>query len=167
MTSENVAHPDLERIGVVGGGQMGSGIAEVCARAGREVIVVESSDAAAPAPRERIARTLDRSTRGGRLTEAEREEVDGRWHVTASLTDLADSDLVVEAIAEDEALKTALFTELDRVVTSRPATTALRVDAVGGELVRCRLPPELLEGPGPRRVPDDVRELRETLRRRR
>jgi dipeptidase E len=57
--------------------------------------------------------------------------------------------------------------ELERIVSSRPAATALRVDAVGGELVRRRVQPELLDAPAPRDVPDDVRELRETLRRRR
>ena len=130
MTSENVARADLERIGVVGGGQMGSGIAEVCARAGREVIVVESSDAAVRAARERIARSLDRSARSGRLTEADREEVDGRLRVTAALADLADSDLVVEAIAEDEKLKTAVFTELDRIVTSPDALLASNTSSI-------------------------------------
>jgi peptidase E len=58
-------------------------------------------------------------------------------------------------------------TELERVVSSRPAATALRYDAVGGELVRRRVEPELLDVRAPRTVPDDVRELRETLRRRR
>jgi peptidase E len=58
-------------------------------------------------------------------------------------------------------------TELERVVTSRPGTTALRCDAVGGELVRRRVRPGLLEAPPARAVPDDVLELRETLRRRR
>ena len=58
-------------------------------------------------------------------------------------------------------------TELERVVSSRPAATALRCDAVGGELVRRRVEPELLAARAPRAVPDDVRELRETLRLRR
>jgi dipeptidase E len=58
-------------------------------------------------------------------------------------------------------------TELERVVSSRPAATALRCDAVGGELVRRRVQPDLLAAPARRQVPDDVRELRETLRRRR
>jgi peptidase E len=57
--------------------------------------------------------------------------------------------------------------ELERVVSSRPAAGALRVDAVGGELVRRRVQPELLDAPSSRTIPDDVRELRETLRRRR
>jgi peptidase E len=58
-------------------------------------------------------------------------------------------------------------TELERVVSSRPTAAALRVDAVGGELVRRCVQPELLDTPSPRAIPDDVRELRETLRRRR
>jgi peptidase E len=58
-------------------------------------------------------------------------------------------------------------TRLERVVSSRPAAAALRCDAVGGELVRRRVEPELLDVRPPRSVPDDVRELRETLRRRR
>ncbi len=58
-------------------------------------------------------------------------------------------------------------TSLERIVSSRPVTTALRVDCVGGELVRRRETPELLEVPDPRGVPDDVLELRDVLRRRR
>jgi len=58
-------------------------------------------------------------------------------------------------------------TELERIVSSRPAATALRCDAVGGELVRRRVQPELLEVQRRREMPDDVREMRETLRRRR
>ena len=58
-------------------------------------------------------------------------------------------------------------TRLERIVSSRPAATALRVDAVGGELVRRRAQPELLEAPPGRRAGDDVRELRDTLRHRR
>lgn len=58
-------------------------------------------------------------------------------------------------------------TELERIVSSRPAATALRVDAVGGELVRRRVQPDLLEAPPAREVSDDIRELRDVLRRRR
>jgi hypothetical protein len=57
--------------------------------------------------------------------------------------------------------------ELERVVCTRPAAGLLRCDAVGGELVRRRLEPEWLDVPAPRTIPEDVRELRDTLRRRR
>jgi peptidase E len=69
--------------------------------------------------------------------------------------------------ADDGAALVYRGTELERVVCSRPAAGVLRCDAVGGELVRRRLGPELLDVPAPRTIPEDVRELRDTLRRRR
>lgn len=96
---------DVERVGIVGCGLMGSGIAEVCARAGRDVVVVETSRSAADAGRERIVRSLARATAAGKLTEAERDAAVGRIAMTTDMDRMTDRDLVVEAVAEDERAK--------------------------------------------------------------
>jgi 3-hydroxybutyryl-CoA dehydrogenase len=106
----------FDSIGVVGGGTMGAGIAEVCARTGSEVVVLEVSDAALDAARGRVETSLGRAVRSGRLEEQARDEVLARISWTTSYDDLADRDLVIEAAPEDEALKLEVFRTLDRVV---------------------------------------------------
>jgi 3-hydroxybutyryl-CoA dehydrogenase len=104
------------RIGVVGGGIMGSGIAEVSARAGYDVLVREVDDAAAEAARLRLDTSLGRAVRAGKFTEADREAASARLSFTTELADLAERDVVIEAVVEDEAEKTAVFRELGRIV---------------------------------------------------
>ncbi|KRB78560.1 3-hydroxybutyryl-CoA dehydrogenase [Nocardioides sp. Root190] len=119
---------DIARVGVVGGGLMGSGIAEVCARAGKDVIVAESSAAAAEAARHRLEASLKRAESRGKIDSA--EEVLARIRVVDDLTALADRDLVVEAILEDEDAKTALFRQLDQIVTSPDAILASNTSSI-------------------------------------
>jgi 3-hydroxybutyryl-CoA dehydrogenase len=106
----------IERVGVVGCGLMGSGIAEVCARAGLDVIVHEIDPAAAERGRERITSSLERAVTAGKLAEADRSSAVASLGFTTDLADLADRDLVIEAAIENEAAKTAIFTQLDAVV---------------------------------------------------
>ncbi|MGW0475672.1 3-hydroxybutyryl-CoA dehydrogenase [Streptomyces coeruleorubidus] len=115
---------DIRRVGVVGCGLMGAGIAEVCARAGLDVVVHEVSPGAADAGRVRITASLDRGVRRGKLTGEERDVALARVRVTPDLTELADRDLLVEAATEDEKTKVELFAELDRVVTREDALLA-------------------------------------------
>ncbi|MFJ7775931.1 3-hydroxybutyryl-CoA dehydrogenase [Streptomyces yangpuensis] len=121
---------DVERVGIVGCGLMGSGIAEVCARAGRDVVVLEATRAAVAAGRERIAGSLERAVASGRLTAAERDAAVGRISVTADPARLADRDLVVEAVAEDERAKLEVFALLDRVVERRDAVLATNTSSL-------------------------------------
>jgi 3-hydroxybutyryl-CoA dehydrogenase len=121
---------DIKRVGVVGGGLMGSGIAEVCARAGLDVIVRETGDAAAAAARARIAESLGRGVRKGKLSEAERGEALRRVAVVTSLQELADRDLVIEAATESPALKARLFEELDATVTRPDAVLATNTSSI-------------------------------------
>ncbi|CAA9286766.1 MAG: 3-hydroxybutyryl-CoA dehydrogenase; 3-hydroxyacyl-CoA dehydrogenase [uncultured Corynebacteriales bacterium] len=109
-----------EAVGVVGSGIMGAGIAEVAARAGCDVLIREVTPELADAGRARIATSLGRAVTRGKLSEADRDATLGRVRVTTELSDLADRDLVIEAIVEDEAVKTALYAELGTVV--RPDT---------------------------------------------
>ncbi|MFF3326721.1 3-hydroxybutyryl-CoA dehydrogenase [Streptomyces sp. NPDC002889] len=113
---------DVERIGVVGCGLMGSGIAEVCARAGRDVVVVEADAGAAEAGRRRITASFDRATAAGKLTAQERDAALARIVTTSDMDRMADRDLVVEAVAEHEQAKLEVFARLD--------STVLRADAI-------------------------------------
>src|SRR5919198_4840168 len=104
------------RIGVVGGGLMGSGIAEVSARAGVDVTVVEADDAAAERARERIEKSLDRGTRSGKLSPEEHATASERIAYSTSVDDLGGSDAAIEAIVENEEAKRAMFQRLDAVL---------------------------------------------------
>ncbi|GAA3804829.1 3-hydroxybutyryl-CoA dehydrogenase [Nocardioides panacisoli] len=104
----------MGRVGVVGGGLMGSGIAEVCARAGRDVVVVESSAPAADAAGARIEKSVRRAAERGKLDDP--DAVLARVRVTTDLDALADRELVIEAIIEAEDAKVELFAQLDKIV---------------------------------------------------
>ncbi|MGZ4762320.1 MAG: 3-hydroxybutyryl-CoA dehydrogenase [Ilumatobacteraceae bacterium] len=103
----------IERVGVVGCGHMGSGIAEVAARAGLDVTVTESSPAAAEAGMARVANSLKRALTSGRLTEADHEATWQRLAFGHEIEALGDCDLVVEAVAEHEPTKLDVFNRLD------------------------------------------------------
>ncbi|AIY19121.1 3-hydroxybutyryl-CoA dehydrogenase [Pimelobacter simplex] len=118
----------IERVGVVGGGLMGSGIAEVNARAGKDVIVVESSPAAVDNARQRLTSSLERAESRGKIESA--AAVLDRIRVVDDLTALADRDIVIEAIVEDEAAKTDLFRRLDEIVTSPDAILASNTSSI-------------------------------------
>jgi 3-hydroxybutyryl-CoA dehydrogenase len=104
------------RIGVVGGGLMGSGIAEVCARASVDVTVVEADAGAAERSRARIEKSLDRGLRSGKLSGEDREAAGERLAYSASLDDLEGADAAIEAIIENEDAKRELFQRLDAVL---------------------------------------------------
>jgi 3-hydroxybutyryl-CoA dehydrogenase len=103
----------INKVGVVGCGLMGSGIAEVAARAGLSVVVAESSPTAAEAGMAKVANSLKRSLTAGRLSEADHAAAWQRLAFGHELDALADCDLVIEAVAEDEGIKTELFQRLD------------------------------------------------------
>ena len=118
----------MEKVGVVGCGLMGAGIAEVCARADLDVVVVESTDAAVEAGRARLQRSLDRAQSKGKIDSA--DEVLARVRIVSDLDKLADRDLVVEAIVEDEAVKADLFRRLDAVVRDPEAILASNTSSI-------------------------------------
>ncbi|MFI6369680.1 3-hydroxybutyryl-CoA dehydrogenase [Streptomyces sp. NPDC050546] len=121
---------DIKRVGVVGCGLMGAGIAEVCARAGVPVTVVERDAEAARTGRLRITRSLDRATAHGRLTGARRETAGSLITVGHELEALHDHDLVIEAVAENETLKVDVFTRLDRVITGGDTILATNTSSI-------------------------------------
>jgi 3-hydroxybutyryl-CoA dehydrogenase len=105
----------IAKVGVVGSGIMGTGIAEVAAASGHEVVVRSRSQSAADGVLKGVRKSLDRQIERGNRTEAERDEILARISVTTALKDLAESDLVIESVVEDLAVKLELFEELDQL----------------------------------------------------
>jgi 3-hydroxybutyryl-CoA dehydrogenase len=120
----------IERVGVVGCGLMGSGIAEVCARAGLDVIVREVTDGALDAGRKRIHGSLDKALRAGKLPEAERDVLLSRIRFTTDFADFADRQLVVEAVIENEAEKLEVFRGIDKAVEAEDAILATNTSSI-------------------------------------
>jgi 3-hydroxybutyryl-CoA dehydrogenase len=106
----------IERVGVIGGGLMGSGIAEVCARAGIDVTLQEVDAAACEQTRARIEKSLGRAVEHGKLDEPTAASALARLGFTTRVEDLVDCNLVVEAIVEEERAKQEVFEALDGVL---------------------------------------------------
>ncbi|HYD39304.1 MAG TPA: 3-hydroxybutyryl-CoA dehydrogenase [Anaeromyxobacter sp.] len=100
-------------LAVVGAGQMGSGIAQVAAQAGLEVVLADAAPELVRRSLERLAATMGKLVEKGKLAGAERDAILGRIRPAAALADCAPADLAVEAIVEDEGAKRAVFAQLD------------------------------------------------------
>jgi 3-hydroxybutyryl-CoA dehydrogenase len=125
-----VSDAAIQRVGVIGAGQMGSGIAEVSVRAGVGVTVFETTEALITAGRTRIVKSLERGVSAGKVTERERDRALALLTFTTDLNDLADRQLVIEAIVEDEAVKAGIFAELDQVITDPDAVLASNTSSI-------------------------------------
>src|SRR5258708_7668780 len=132
MTQERniVSDAAIQRVGVVGAGQMGAGIAEVSVRAGVGVTVFETTEALIAAGRNRIVKSLERGVSAGKVTERERDRALSKLTFTTDLNDLADRQLVIEAIIEDEAIKAEVFAKLDQVITDPDAVLASNTSSI-------------------------------------
>ena len=128
--SGEVVTDAIQRVGVIGAGQMGAGIAEVSARAGVDVLVYEPTEALTTAGRARIVKSLERGVSSGKVTERERDHALAKLTFTTSLSDLADRQLVVEAVVEDETVKSKIFAELDREITDPDAVLASNTSSI-------------------------------------
>jgi 3-hydroxybutyryl-CoA dehydrogenase len=106
---------EIRKVGVVGLGTMGAGIAQVCIEAGFETVGREVTMPLAEQAKERIAGFLTRKVEKGQLTQEDRDAAVGRLALTTEVDGLADCDLVIEAAFEDLAVKHELFRELERV----------------------------------------------------
>jgi 3-hydroxybutyryl-CoA dehydrogenase len=107
---------EISRVGVVGLGTMGAGIAQVCLQAGLEVVGREVSPELGERARERIDHYLSRGLEKGRLTQGEKDAALGRLTLVTDLADLGSCQLVIEAAFEDLEVKRELFGELEKVV---------------------------------------------------
>ena len=130
MADVSASSSEFERVAVVGCGLMGSGIAEVSARAGLDVIVLEVDDEAVARGRARIDKSLDRAVRAGKTDAEHRDEALEHLRFTTDYADLADRQLVVEAVTEREALKADVFRNLDSVVKDERAVLATNTSSI-------------------------------------
>jgi len=105
----------ITRVGIVGSGIMGSGIAEVAAATGHEVVLRSRSQASADAMVATLAKSLAKQVEKGKRTDSEAAEISGRVHATTHLGELVDVDLVIESVVEDLSVKKDLFAELDSI----------------------------------------------------
>ncbi len=111
----------VQRVGVVGAGLMGSGIAEVAAKGGSDVLVWEMKQEALDAGRARIEKSLAKAVERGKLEAADRDAALQRLTFTTKLEDFSDRELVMEAIIENEDVKKSVFAQLDEIVESPEA----------------------------------------------
>ncbi len=109
---------------------MGAGIAEVSARAGVSVTVFETTDTLVTAGRNRIVKSLERGVSAGKITERERDGAIDKLMFTTELNDLADRQLVIEAVIEDESVKADIFARLDAVLSDTDAVLASNTSSI-------------------------------------
>jgi 3-hydroxybutyryl-CoA dehydrogenase len=137
---------EIRKVGVVGLGTMGAGIAQVSVQAGYETVGREVSDELAERGRATIAHYLGRAVEKERMTAADRDAALARLSLTTELADLGDCDLVIEAVLEDLPLKREVFGELDRV-TRPEAVLATNTSALSvAEIAEVTAGPERVVG---------------------
>jgi 3-hydroxybutyryl-CoA dehydrogenase len=124
------AEKQIALVGVVGCGLMGSGVAEVVARAGLDVVVHEVDAAALERGRTRIENSLARAEKSGKLSPDDRIRTEEAIRYTTDLADLADRDLVIEAVIEAEEEKLAVFRALDKVLVGDDAILASNTSSI-------------------------------------
>ncbi len=120
----------MERIGVVGCGLMGSGIAEIAARAGADVIVIERDREASAQGSARIERSLTKAVASGKLPEDEANRARGNLTFAEDFALLVDREMVIEAVAEDEDLKIEVFKKLDATLKDPAAILATNTSSI-------------------------------------
>jgi 3-hydroxybutyryl-CoA dehydrogenase len=120
----------MDRIGVVGCGLMGSGIAEITARAGANVFVVEQDADAMGKGRERVEKSLLRAVSSGKLPEEESRRIRANLFFTTDFSELEDRELVIEAVAENEEVKLDVFRKIDAAVKDPEAILATNTSSI-------------------------------------
>ena len=120
----------MERIGVVGCGLMGSGIAEIAARAGADVTVIERNADAVTQGSDRIERSLSRAVASGKLPEDEANRARGNLTFGEDFALLRECEMVIEAVAEDEDLKVEVFKKLDATLKDPSAILATNTSSI-------------------------------------
>ena len=132
--------PGIHTVAVIGLGTMGTGIAEVMARSGREVIGIDISESAAKRAVSALESSSRRAVERGRMTEAERTDLLVRFRTFADLRSAADADLVIEVVPEHLELKRRIFAELDTICHPRTilatGTNALSVTRIAAAAAR-------------------------------
>lgn len=121
---------EIERLGVVGCGLMGSGVAEAAARAGVNVSVVDLDNSLAEKGRVRVVNSIARAQKSGKLSDSEAQEALNRIGFSAEFGSLADCQLVIEAVVESEPEKVVVFEQLDKVVEDPDAVLASNTSSI-------------------------------------
>ncbi len=128
----------IKKVGVIGSGTMGSGIAQVAATAGNEVQLYDLSSEALQKSRDSLNKILDRLIEKGRIDNAEKNRIQNNITYISNLNDLADCDLTIEAIVEDLDIKKNLFKELESLLSLKAIiatnTSSLSVASIAGAL---------------------------------
>ncbi|MGW3963666.1 3-hydroxybutyryl-CoA dehydrogenase [Amycolatopsis sp. NPDC005003] len=120
----------IDKVGIVGCGVMGAGLAELCARSGLDVKVAVSRPSSADAGLGRISRSLERAVDRGKLSGPDRDAALGRISFAADLLEFEDRRLVIETVPEDEATKLDIFSRLDKVVRDPDAILASNTSSI-------------------------------------
>ncbi|MBR7832865.1 3-hydroxybutyryl-CoA dehydrogenase [Actinospica durhamensis] len=140
VDTDSVDQSAITRIGVVGSGTMGAGIAELCALRGLDVRLSVSRESSLTAAPRRIAASLERQVAKGRIEAGARDAALARITVGMDLADLSDRDLVIEAGPEDEAVKLELFTALDKATAPSAilasTTSSISITRLAGATTR-------------------------------
>ncbi|ARD48763.1 3-hydroxybutyryl-CoA dehydrogenase [Sporosarcina sp. P37] len=130
----------IEKVFVIGAGQMGGGIAQVCAQAGYEVTLHDINEAAHDRGFEVIKKNLSRNVEKGRMTEGEKEEILGRFTKSVDLQNAKHADIVIEAAVENMEVKSKIFAELDEITPSHTIlatnTSSLPITEIGAATKR-------------------------------
>jgi len=120
---------EIRKIGVIGAGQMGHGIAQVAAQSGFEVVMRDIAPEFVEKGMKGIQKSLDRGVKKGRITEEQKEEILSRVHGTTDMNDLKDVDIAIEAAIENVDLKKKIFAELDEI-TPKHAILATNTSSI-------------------------------------
>ena len=125
----------IEKVGVVGCGLMGSGIAQVCAQSGYEVVVSESNEDLLDKGLESIKRFLDKGVEKGKISVEEKDATLGRINRSTDISDFSECDLAIEAVPEKIDLKRKIFADLDKICPDHAIlasnTSALSIIEIG------------------------------------
>lgn len=120
----------ITRVGIVGCGVMGSGLTEICALAGLDVLVAARTARSVDMGLERVTRSLDRGVGKELITQVERDAALDKITFTTDLVDLADRDMIIEAAIEQEDIKTEIFAALDKIVENPEAILASNTSSI-------------------------------------
>jgi 3-hydroxybutyryl-CoA dehydrogenase len=127
-------------IGIIGAGQMGSGIAQVCAASGYDVIIVDTMPDGLNKAKNQISKSLEKFVHQGNLTEVKKSDILGRMKTTTDLEDIKDCSLVIEAVPESENVKQAILSKLATLLHHETIvctnTSSLSITQLGGFYTR-------------------------------
>ena len=133
-------HTTIQSIGIVGAGQMGTGIAQTGAQSGFQIILIDNNQECAQTSRQKIATQLKRLVEKGKITQAEEISSIERVKVGITLQDLAKADLVIEAVSERPEIKFALFKSLDQICSPKTLlasnTSSISITAIAAQTKR-------------------------------